>query len=281
MDKIELTIAEVARLTGKGAEELKKLLTNETGEAIPANEMATKIAALNAEKIKETVARATKDAYSKTERVLAQKYGVTDYDGLDDLVAKLPTTDGKNGANDEEIKALKDKLNEAQTRAKELNKALEAEKKGREYDKTRSEIVAKGKAVIESLNLALSSDPAKREKQIEVLLQAIDSKKWAKIGDKFVAVDDSGSPIKDKDYNDMELDGHLKGYALSIYDEAPQTNNQNPAKPNQPQNKPNSLIKFADAADYMNQARQAKAAGNQELVKQLEEAWLKQQGVKE
>lgn len=131
----------------------------------------------------------------KAEKTLAKQYGITDYQGLDNLVENIITTKTKTSP-DEETKALKQRIVEVEN---EYKTKLEQERKGFESRFIDTEL----KRVVSEL--PIDAEGTKLENQQEIVMAMVKAKFDFSMDNNRIQAVKEGKPITDRKLDPVPL----------------------------------------------------------------------------
>lgn len=285
MDKIELSIEEVARLTGKSKEEIIAATQAEDGSSLEPKEISQKITGFIADKFAkiktETAAQSLKNGLEKREKEAAKKFGIDSYEGWDDLFSQIAEKTASEGNDNTEaakqIETLKLKAKEYAEALKQAKAELTQVKTDFEYKATFSAVKNAAMSHVENFakenNLNLPSDPAQRKKALERLLEIeLNGQKFKSENGKTFILGEDGMPKMDENMNPITVENLAERTIQQFYTpiSTPQNNGSNIPPP---QGNGGSGFTFSKEdlmpANYTKKALELKASGNKEALDAL------------
>lgn len=271
MEKIELTIEEAARLTGKGTEYFMGSENPEDVLKLFSDAMSEKLTRIK----NDSAAQSLKNGLDKREKELAKRFKIDSYDNWDDLseqIANKTSNQSESSSEQaEKISRLNEQIKEYKTQLKQAREETKAIQSDYENRALLSSVKSAAKKHIESLNLNLPSDPEKRERAINRILDLeFNGKSFKKNGSNFSMLDENGDVLTDDKMNDLTVQDIAARAFMDMYTVVEQKQPTNTPPP--PNGSPNGM-KFSKEdltpQRYSELANQYKTTGNKEAFDAL------------
>lgn len=236
---MELLMAFLTTTLKKSADEIKSLIYKEDTDELK-DDAGALLLELDAQRVSawdEKLKTAKQEQYDRAKREVSNDFEKrikstfnleTDKKG-DELIAEAVASRIEGGQDgeltDEKIKASnlyqqlqRDKKSEIEKLNGEWETKLQNAQSEFNQKATRQTVNQKALAVAKSLNLNISSDPIKAEKQLSVILRDLDAFSFEQNGDDFVVKKENGEQLLDSHGNPVSFSELVEGTAKGYYD---------------------------------------------------------------